>query len=234
MFSDYASLNVDLRTRFKLTQVGMSQSVFDQRDLHPPRFDVVYGEADTVDGDRSVQNERRLERGRNEKINQLSVGFAPDRGDDADAVDVSLDDVATEPVSKAHRALQIYSGSFFPTVDSSPLEGRGYCRGLEPALTKLPDGKAGPVDGDALAAAKIRVGSANAQLASGIRLPHARYLANLLDQSGEHSSLSQRIYRHNVLAQLSASNDWKVRQPLPRFSLGTFEWAKCAGSECDR
>ena len=156
------------------------------------------------------------------------------RGDDSDAVDVPLNDVASQPVVGPHRTLEIYSNARAPIADRGALESRSNCSGFEPAVAELANGETRAIHGDALTILQIAERSANAKLAPGISLPHAFHFAYLLDQSGEHSSLVQRINRHHVFAHLGASDNRESGEPFPLIAVRAIEGTKGGSSESDR
>src|SRR6185503_16101468 len=104
MFSNHVGFDMNTGSRPRVAQSGVSQRVLDQRQLHAARLDVVDGETYAVHCYRAVQNEQRLEGGRNREIDDGGVAFALDGGYGADAVDVALNDVPAEAITGAHRS----------------------------------------------------------------------------------------------------------------------------------
>src|SRR4051812_11243737 len=146
---------------------------------------------------------------------------------------MALDDMPAEPVARLERALEIEARPLGPVADSSALEGGRDGRCLEPARSEITDGQTGPVDGDALAAGEVIERCGDAQLASGIGLPHAFHLAHLLDQPREHSDLTQRVNRHHVFAKFRASDDPGIGE-LAAEIVESIEWTERRVIERDR
>src|ERR1700687_128252 len=125
-----------------------------------------------------------------------------------------LDDMPTQTVRRAKRPFEIHARPNLPSSDRRPLERcENRCR-VEPTRAEFAHSKARAIHGDTLAGGKVVERSTNAKLAAGVRLPHALHVANLLDQSSEHSTLSQRVFRHHIFAKFDAAHYAGVLQLL--------------------
>jgi hypothetical protein len=126
------------------------QGVLDKGNLKTARLEVVDRQADAIQCNRPVKHEQRLERAGDRDVHQLRIPVPTDGGDDAHAVDVSLDDVTAQSVVGSQGALEVDAGALLPVADRRALESRGDGRRLEPSFAEFPDGEAGAVYGNAL------------------------------------------------------------------------------------
>jgi len=141
---------------------------------------------------------------------------------------------ASETVGRASGALQVHARPALPTSDCRPLERREHRGRLKPAGTEFADGETRTIHGNALARREIVERSTNAKLAPDIRLPHALDFANLLDQSGKHSTLAQRVPGHHIFAKLGAPHHTGAPQLLFQRVGQLVERAQPARTKCDR
>src|SRR5450759_2099184 len=180
-----------------------------------------------------MQHEERLDRLWQRDINEECVATPLDGCHDTDTVDVALHDVSTEPVTHPQRPLEIDACSFLPIANRGTPERGHYRGGVKPAGAEFANGKAGAIYSDALAIPDVGELGANAKLASGIGLSHAPNFANLLDQSGKHSSLTQHVHRHHILAKLRAPDDGELGEHLAKVTRQFIEWTERAGAKTD-
>ena len=114
------------------------------------------GEADAVHGDRALVDQVAAELGRHGHVDDLPVLAGRAGGDGADAVDVTLDDVAAEPGGRGDRALEVDPVARLDAGEAGLVERLLHDVGGPGVAVALGDGEAAAVDGDRVAQPGIR------------------------------------------------------------------------------
>src|SRR5450759_1228890 len=120
----------------------MAERVVDNRYLQLITLEVVYGEADAVNGDRAMKNKCVRKAIRKADVDQQCVVGLGDVLDMRDAVYVTLDDVAAESRAGPHRALEVDLCAGAPIRDSRSAGSRYNSGYSEPAVAEFADGEA--------------------------------------------------------------------------------------------
>jgi hypothetical protein len=94
VFSNQIGFDVDFITNPKVAQISVFQGKWDDRDGKTPVFTIVDGETDTVDGDGAFLNELEIEMRRHPKRIEDKLALFTDFVGDADAIDVTRDQMA--------------------------------------------------------------------------------------------------------------------------------------------
>src|SRR5215208_1951481 len=154
--------------------------------------------------------------------------------DDSNTVHVSLHNVSTKPVPRPQSSLKIDAGSSRPIPDSRAIERCDDGGTIKPVGTEVPHREAGAVYRDALPTGDTGERSTDSKLASGVCLTDVFNFPDLLDQSGKHSTLTQRVDRHHVFAKLGASHQRKAREPFSKVAGRSVERAERIFAKRDR
>src|ERR1700722_1869082 len=125
--------------------------------------------------------------GRNRYVDQ--PGITPPRGVNhpSDRVDMPLNQVSAESITRPKRALEVHPRPDIPIANRGPIEGRGDRGHGEPTWSALTNGETGTIQGDALARHEIGVGAPNAQLAPDGRCRRQVDRADVVNYAGEHA-----------------------------------------------
>src|SRR6185369_8478486 len=107
--------------------------------------------------------------------------------DGGDAVDVPLDDVATKPVARLHRQLEVDAVALLDGTQSGDRERLVHRLGLEAVGGDRGCGEAAAVDGDRVALGDLRSEPGGDAQAGALVAPVNRFDgAQVFDQAGEH------------------------------------------------
>ena len=142
----------------------------------------------TVDRDAAEVHEQFVDVGRDVDVDEPGVAAPLDVAHGADAVDVSLHDVAAEPVADRERAFEVEPGAHRPRADRRAIERRHDRGDAEPAVPVRAHREAGAIAGDALARRDPLVWRRDDEFAPGVRGGHLADLSNGSDQSREHAA----------------------------------------------
>ena len=137
-------------------QRGAGEGLGDQADGEPVGAGLDDGEADAVHGDRALVDQVAAELGRHRHVDDLPVLAGRAGGDDADAVDVTLDDVAAEPGGRGDRALEVDLVARLDAGEAGLVERLLHDVGGPRVAVALGDGQAAAVDGDRVAQPGVR------------------------------------------------------------------------------
>ena len=212
MFSDHVGLHMNATSHSQIAQCSVTQSVFYERKLQPAGLELIHGKAYAVYCYGTVQHEQRFDRARHRDIDQERVTGLLARCHDPDAIDVALNDVPPEPVTRTQRALEVESGPLLPIRYRRAIECRQYRRGIEPVRSEVANSETGAVYRNAFPTRQVAERRTHAELATGVCLPNALDLTDRFDQPGKHLTVTQRICGHHIFSKLGPPYDWLCRQ----------------------
>src|SRR5487761_1061832 len=131
VLGDHVDLEVDLGAWLLHAERGALERLGDEADLEPVVADPGNGKADAVDGDGTFVHDVPAEARGQADADDLPLLLRVATDDGGRAVGVPLDEMAAEPVLKAHRALQVDLGAGSHRLEAGVPQGLPHHVGRE-------------------------------------------------------------------------------------------------------
>jgi 3,4-dihydroxy-2-butanone 4-phosphate synthase len=210
-------LDVDPGAGRLAAERGGGDRVRDQRDVDRLAIDPVHGQADAVERDRALVDGVARHRVRQREREADVAALVVPRADDADAVDVALDEVTTEAIADADGALEAHAGADAELAEGRPRQGLGAGDRVEARRAGERHGQAHAVDRDRLA---------DRELARVDRLgpdPQDEAVATALEGDHDPDVLDQASEHGRVCSMPPRGHVGRARAPAPRGRAGFSE-----------
>src|SRR3954447_9696163 len=222
ILGDHVDLQVHGAAHVGAAQVRAFQRLGDQRHVEGRVVDPGDGQADAVDGDRALLNHVAQQLGRRLDGHHAGEAVLRDARDDADAVDVTLHDVAAQARVRAQGEIQVDLRAGLDVGQGRAPQRLVHHVEAEALPADAGGRQAHAVDGDAVALADLRAQPRlDGQHGAGARHVDGHHGPEVLDEAGEHHHSRRRALTRTSSAtrlqsRVRARRAWEMRStPSP-------------------